>query len=62
MDETLTLKTDERGRVTVPSRIREYLGVEDGEDVWVKITIHGLDPGKHPDKSNLGHGDDRGDA
>jgi len=57
MDETLTLKTDERGRITIPSRVREYLGVEGEKELWLKLTVHGLDPGKHPDKSSLERGE-----
>ena len=57
MDETLTLKTDERGRITIPSRVREYLGVEGEQELWLKLTVHGLDPGKHPNKSSLDGGD-----
>jgi len=50
-EETISLKSDKRGRVTIPSRVRERLNVED-EQAWFRITIHGLDPEEHPKKSS----------
>jgi len=55
-EETISLKTDKRGRVTIPGRIRERLGVEN-ERAWVRVTIHGLDPDEHPQESTLLGGD-----
>jgi len=48
-EETITVKTDNRGRVTIPGRLRDYAGIEEDSDTWWKITVHGLDPDKHPD-------------
>lgn len=56
-DETISLKTDERGRVTIPGRIRERLGISE-EQAWVRVTVHGLDPDEHPDRSSLSSGGD----
>lgn len=43
---TVSLKIDERGRVTIPNHIREYFGLipeDDDEEVWVELTVHGRD-------------------
>jgi hypothetical protein len=52
--ETISLKTDGRGRVTIPSRLREKASVVDEDYSWWRITIEGLDPDQHPEKSHLG--------
>lgn len=47
----LTLKVNTNGRVTIPARIREYYQFPDLDenDVYIDLTIHGLDPQKHPE-------------
>lgn len=55
--ETISLKTDKRGRVTIPGRIRERLDVSE-EEAWFRVTVHGLDPDEHPEKSDLSNGGD----
>jgi hypothetical protein len=55
--ETISLKTDGRGRVTIPSRLRDKCDVTDEDYSWWRITIEGLDPDQHPDKSDLNDGD-----
>jgi bifunctional DNA-binding transcriptional regulator/antitoxin component of YhaV-PrlF toxin-antitoxin module len=51
--ETVSLKTDGRGRITLPGRLREKAGVKDEEESWWVLTIEGLDPDQHPEKSDL---------
>jgi bifunctional DNA-binding transcriptional regulator/antitoxin component of YhaV-PrlF toxin-antitoxin module len=47
----LSLKLDERGRVTIPFRIRQYFELPDlkENDIWLEVTIHGPDEDKHPE-------------
>ncbi len=56
-EETISLKTDGRGRVTIPSRLRDKCDVQDEDYSWWRITIEGLDPDQHPDKSDLNDDD-----
>ena len=53
------LELDKRGRVTIPSNIRERHGIqpEDGKEIWVEITIEEAEITYHEDDD-----DDGGDA
>ena len=61
-EETITVKTDNRGRITIPGRLREYAGVEDDSGTWWKITVHGLDPEKHPESDLVAPASSGGDG
>lgn len=47
-DKKYSLKLDSRGRITIPSHVREYFELPDPEagDVWIEVTVHGLDENK----------------
>ena len=56
----LNLKVNTNGRVTIPYDIRDYFEFPDlnENDVYVEMTIHGLDPNKHPDHPMAAEGGD----
>jgi hypothetical protein len=51
MGKRFSQKVTANGRLTIPSRFRDYFDMPDPEenDVWLDIEIHGLDGNKHPD-------------
>jgi len=61
-EETITVKTDNRGRITIPGRLRDYVGIEEDSGTWWKITVHGLDPEKHPESDHVAPKSVRGDG
>ena len=52
------LELDKRGRVTIPSNIRERHGIqpEDGKEIWVEITIEEAEITYHQDDEDGGDG------
>ena len=47
IDREVLTKIDNRGRITIPSYIRERNGIDpDEEDYWVELTVHRVETRK----------------